>query len=118
MQGDFDLQLSEFSLSSDDFDFMSSDVSSESYSIYTYTYIPQRRKRDPIMSGEEWNACISSARSLLRANEPRQLITSDLSLEGSHRYGVKESSLSSFKIFPWFSARGIRFRETLRRDSS
>jgi hypothetical protein len=71
------------------------------------------------MSSREWEIVTAYALDTLRQNRSCQISLSAFTFEeNQNRYIVKESSLPYFKIFPWFSARGLRFRESLKRDSS
>jgi hypothetical protein len=101
-----------FSLS-DDYRYEQSSDSSSGDSTESSRPSP-KRKRDPIMSREEWDNAILLASDLLKQNLPHKISKNDFSCESTHRYGVKESSLPYFKIFPWFSVSGTRFRQSLK----
>jgi hypothetical protein len=75
----------------------------------------RKAKEIPVMYPSDWFITSGSCCDLWSNMLPFQ-ITQDDFISSGCRYEIEPSSLPKFKIFPWFQAQNIRFREMLKDD--
>jgi hypothetical protein len=80
----------------------------------------KKSKNDKMMSEEEWQNSIDIAIDLLKHTYPTEVHLDAFTVEKTHRYSVKLSYLTLFRIFPWFyaSKSSGKFRQTLKVDAA
>jgi hypothetical protein len=77
--------------------------------------LPKKRK-DIIMSREDWDEASRLAIDCLRLNTKTEIHIHHFALELETRCTVKNNGIRHFMIFPWFHMKNIRFRQSLKRD--